>query len=306
MAIALRAGREGAGVTAVEVNLKFIWEVIQRIKIGETGLAYVIDKDGSLVAHPDISLVLQKTDFSALPQVKAALQAQPAAPGETQEDRGIISEARDRNGRAVLTAFARIEALDWYVFVEQATAEAYRPLYASLARGGVLLVAGLLLSILVGLIFARRMTNPIRQQRIAPLRSAPGGRPDQEDRRSHRDESCRSRRAVQQDGRGPEGVLRGTGAQGRGAHGGIEIDASTADGDCRNPAGDQRHDYRRPTGVRCHRAELPQAVRWQPRRAGAGERGPDRVPGTRHGGRIAQGARFPSARPRQRRRTLRA
>ncbi|OGA60767.1 MAG: hypothetical protein A3F77_07595 [Betaproteobacteria bacterium RIFCSPLOWO2_12_FULL_67_28] len=162
MAIAMRAGREGAGVTAVEVNLKFIWEVIQRIKIGETGLAYVLDRDGSLVAHPDISLVLQKTDFSALPQVTAALQAPPAAPGETQEDRSILSEARDRDGRSVLTAFARIESLDWYVFVEQATAEAYKPLYASLARSGVLLVAGLLLSILVGLIFARRMTNPIR------------------------------------------------------------------------------------------------------------------------------------------------
>ena len=162
MAIAMRAGREGAGVTAVEVNLKFIWEVIQRIKIGETGLAYVVDKDGSLVAHPDISLVLQKTDFSALPQVRAALQARPAAAGEAPEEVPVISDARDRNGRSVLTAFARIDALDWYVFVEQPTAEANKPLYASLARSGALLVGGLLLSILAGLVFARRMTDPIR------------------------------------------------------------------------------------------------------------------------------------------------
>ena len=62
----------------------------------------------------------------------------------------------------MLTAFARIEPLDWYVFVEQATAEAYKPLYASLARTGALLFGGLLLSILVGLVFARRMTDPIR------------------------------------------------------------------------------------------------------------------------------------------------
>jgi len=162
MAIALRAGREGAGVAAVEVNLKFIWEVIQRIKIGETGLAYVLNKDGNLVAHPDISLVLQKTDLSALPQVKAALQAKPAAPGEAAEERPLIAEARDRSGRSVLTAFARIEPLDWYVFVEQATSEAYKPLYASLARSGALLLGGLLLSILAGLVFARRMTDPIR------------------------------------------------------------------------------------------------------------------------------------------------
>jgi len=159
MAIALRAA--GGGVSAVEVNLKFIWEVIQRIKIGEAGLAYVVNKDGHLIAHPDISLVLQKTDFSTLPQVKDALQAKPAAPGEPPRER-TLGEARDRSGRSVITAHAHIEPLDWYVFVEQPTAEAYKPLYASLARSGVLLVAGLLLSILVGLVFARRMTNPIR------------------------------------------------------------------------------------------------------------------------------------------------
>ena len=159
MAIALRAA--GGGVSAVEVNLKFIWEVIQRIRIGETGLAYVVNKDGNLIAHPDISLVLQKTDFSTLPQVKNALEAKSASPVESQE-RQMLGEARDRNGRPVITAYARIEPLDWYVFVEQPTSEAYKPLYASLARSGALLVAGLFLSILVGLVFARRMTNPIR------------------------------------------------------------------------------------------------------------------------------------------------
>ena len=64
MAIAMRAGREGAGVTAVEVNLKFIWEVVQQIKIGKKGHAYVVDGRGRLVAHPDNSLVLQKTELS--------------------------------------------------------------------------------------------------------------------------------------------------------------------------------------------------------------------------------------------------
>ena len=53
MAIAVRAGREGAGVTAVEVNLKFMWEVIQRIRIGRTGYAYVVNAEGHLIAHPD-------------------------------------------------------------------------------------------------------------------------------------------------------------------------------------------------------------------------------------------------------------
>ena len=161
MAIAMRAGREGAGVTAVEVNLKFIWEVIQQIKIGQKGHAYVVDKDGHLVAHPDISLVLQKTDLSMLPQVKGAI-AGPAAAGEEAQE---TAEARDRAGGQVLTAHARIDPLEWTVFVEQPIAEAYAPLYAPLIRIGILLLLGLVLSLLASLALARYMVRPINALR---------------------------------------------------------------------------------------------------------------------------------------------
>ncbi len=156
MAIAMRAGREG-GVTAVEVNLKFLWEVVQQIKIGKTGYAYVVNKDGHLVAHPDISLVLQKTDLSMLPQVKAAIAGPVPAAGEDRP----ASEARDRSGGGVLTAHAPIESLGWSVFVEQPIREAYAPLYAPLIRIGILLLLGLVLSVLASLALARYMVRPI-------------------------------------------------------------------------------------------------------------------------------------------------
>ena len=43
-------------VIVAEVNLKFIWDVVSRIKIGEKGKAYVVDGNGFLVADPDIGL----------------------------------------------------------------------------------------------------------------------------------------------------------------------------------------------------------------------------------------------------------
>lgn len=54
---------ETIGVLIAQVNLKYIWDVISRIKVGEAGYAYVVSGEGDLIAHPNISLVLQKRNL---------------------------------------------------------------------------------------------------------------------------------------------------------------------------------------------------------------------------------------------------
>ena len=39
-------------VTAAEINLKFIWDVVSQIRVGRLGQAYVVDRQGHLIAHP--------------------------------------------------------------------------------------------------------------------------------------------------------------------------------------------------------------------------------------------------------------
>ena len=77
MTLSLAGTRRDAGVSIAEVNLKLIWDVVSQIKVGEKGSAYVIDRQGRLIAHPDISLVLRNTDMSRLPQVRAARPERP-------------------------------------------------------------------------------------------------------------------------------------------------------------------------------------------------------------------------------------
>ena len=72
MTLAIAGTRRDAGVSVAEVNLKLIWDVVSQIKVGERGHAYVVDAQGRLIAHPDISLVLRNTDMSRLAQVNAA------------------------------------------------------------------------------------------------------------------------------------------------------------------------------------------------------------------------------------------
>jgi signal transduction histidine kinase/DNA-binding response OmpR family regulator/HAMP domain-containing protein len=168
MTIAVPSGEYGVEVTAAEVKLTAIWDVISQIKVGQAGYAYAVDSLGHLIAHPDISLVLQKRDLSSLPQVKAARAASPAA----GEGAGMI--ATSLGGGRVLTAHASIAPLRWSVLVEQPLSEAFAPLRASIFRSASLFVFGLVLSILASVGLARRMVAPIRTLQAGAARVGAG------------------------------------------------------------------------------------------------------------------------------------
>ena len=167
MTLSLAGTRRDAGVSIAEVNLKLIWDVVSRIKVGERGQAYVVDRRGRLIAHPDISLVLRNTDMTRLAQVQAA-QRGTAAP----EDE--IPTATDLQGRTVLTAFAPVAPLGWTVFVELPLGEAYQPLMASIQRSALVLLAALCLAAVAGIFLARRMVVPIQALRTGAARIGSG------------------------------------------------------------------------------------------------------------------------------------
>ena len=168
MTLSMSGTRRDAGVSVAEVNLKFIWDVITQIQVGEKGYAFVVDAGGRLIAHPDISLVLRNTDMTRLAHVQAAR----GGAGDRPADR--IRVASDIKGQRVLTAHATAAPLRWTVFVELPEVEAYAPLYSTLKRSGLLLLAGLGLAFLAGLFLARRMLVPIQALRQGATRIGAG------------------------------------------------------------------------------------------------------------------------------------
>ena len=127
---------------------------MSEIKVGETGYAYVVDARGRLVSHPEMSLVLQMTDMSRLPQVQAATAS--GAPPQ-----GFADNAHALDGSAVLAAYAKIAPLNWTVFVEQPRAEAIAPLSDSIERSALILLIALALAVTAGVFAARRLVAPI-------------------------------------------------------------------------------------------------------------------------------------------------
>jgi len=154
MTVSIRGMGEKAPVTVAELNLKFIWDVVSRIRIGQKGKAYVLDSNGLLVADPDIGLVLRKTSFASLPHVQAA------AADDALDEQAMVS--RNLLGDTVLTSMVPIKPLGWKVFVEQPIGEVYAKLNASFLRAGILLLAGLVVSAVAASVLARNMVQPIR------------------------------------------------------------------------------------------------------------------------------------------------
>ena len=153
LTIAVPWGEGAPEVAAAEVDLKAIWQVISRIHVGRSGYAYVVDKRGILVAHPDMSAVLQKRDLSNLPQIRATQGA--SVPEGVTETEGL-------QGGRVVTSHAAIEPLGWLVFAEQPLAEAFAPLQGAIVLSTIFFVIGLGLSVLASVLLARRMVEPIR------------------------------------------------------------------------------------------------------------------------------------------------
>ena len=145
MTLSLAGTRRDTGVSIAQVNLKLIWDVVSKIKVGEHGRAYVVDSDGRLIAHPDISLVLRNTDMSRLAQVKGARRVLRLRPSRKR----TISA-----GHKVLTAYAPVDPLGWFVFVETPIEEAYAPLYRSILRTGYVLLGALVLAFIAGMFLA--------------------------------------------------------------------------------------------------------------------------------------------------------
>ena len=168
MTLSLAGTRRDTGVSIAQVNLKLIWDVLSKIKFAGHGRAYVVDADGRLIAHPDISLVLRNTDMSQLAQVKSA---RTAVAGSAAEQ---VQEAVDIDGHKVLTASAPVSPLGWHVFVETPIEEAYAPLYAALERTALVLLGALALAFAAGLMLARRMVVPIQALRAGAARLGSG------------------------------------------------------------------------------------------------------------------------------------
>jgi signal transduction histidine kinase/CheY-like chemotaxis protein len=149
------------GTLMAEVNLKFMWDLVESMKIGRKGFAYVVDKQGYLLAFKDISRVLKRESLLHVKEIKKYMA------GETSGHNGGIAVEKGIERNFVVTSHTPLGSPDWAVFIELPVAEAYASVINGVMLSLIAMVLSFILAVWAGLYFSKRITRPIIRLRDA-------------------------------------------------------------------------------------------------------------------------------------------
>ncbi|MGA2914941.1 MAG: ATP-binding protein [Sedimentisphaerales bacterium] len=160
--------RDFRGVLLAEVNLKFMWDLVGSIKVGKTGLAYVVDRQGDLIAFDDISRILKGENLAYIGEVSEF----------TGSDKSPVSDeagiAKGIQGNYVVSSYAPLGMPDWAVVVELPVREAYQPVITAIKLTAFTILLSFTLAIIAGVYLSKRLTKPIIDLRDAAIKIGEG------------------------------------------------------------------------------------------------------------------------------------
>jgi signal transduction histidine kinase/CheY-like chemotaxis protein len=159
------AFREDRGETAALVNMKFISDYVAQMRFGQTGQAFVVDRSGYVIAHPDLRIVLQRINVSSHPHIAAMF---------TAPDGDRLAGGAAFDGTTAEFAAEPIGRTGWWTVVQQSRDEMLAPVRQAAYRLVALTVIGLLWAGLLALWLARHLSSPILELRQAAARIGEG------------------------------------------------------------------------------------------------------------------------------------
>ncbi len=148
--IPIRRFDERVGTLIGEIDLTSIWNLVDEIKIGERGRAFIISRTGELIAHPEKRKVIQKSQVLD-PDILLNLEQH----FETSHFFTSI------DGEEMLGTFAYLEAFDWVVVIEQPVSEAYEVATRMLYQVFIFVGLVIIIAILLAYLLEKRITAPI-------------------------------------------------------------------------------------------------------------------------------------------------
>jgi GAF domain-containing protein/HAMP domain-containing protein len=154
------------GVVAARVRMTVFRDAVTNLRFGRTGQAYVISREGTVVAHQEPTAMLAATSLAGRPEFEALRQA----PNWTWSGSYI-----NFKGEAVIGLTAPIAGTDWLIVMEISQAETTTISRTALLllAGGLVLLGGLMVLVTGGFI-GRLVLRPLAELRNGALRIGRG------------------------------------------------------------------------------------------------------------------------------------
>ena len=173
VALPVHEGERLAAVLVARLALHTIWQQMDGLRIEKTGRGVLLDRDGSIIAHPLRQVVYQHLTHEQWERL--------------HDESGFI-EWIDADGKEWIAGFAAIPELGWTVVVEQEGAEAFSLVVRMRNHIGVITLVSVGVAVLLGFLLLRSITKPLDRFAGALHEFGQGQLPATEDLRSRKDE----------------------------------------------------------------------------------------------------------------------
>ena len=143
---------ETIGVVAADISLKTISDRVADAEVGESGYTFITDEDGTIIAHPDQSLVNDQVNADQFLDISGALDGR--------------SESIEYNyeGEERLASYVPLPQINGSIFAQIPVEEAYQA-RNSVRKQIILFSLGILILIIISIIIyvSRNLVKPIME-----------------------------------------------------------------------------------------------------------------------------------------------
>ena len=156
------------GILIAELKLASMWNLVDGLKVGNTGYAYVVNKQGNLIAFRDTNRAMKGEKVSTIKPVNEFILNPASTPAnEASTYTGI-------NGTEVVGTYASLGTPDWAVVTELPWQEAYQRSIQNIEVSIAILLVIAVLAGLMGTLVARRLAEPLLDLSIVAAEVAGG------------------------------------------------------------------------------------------------------------------------------------
>jgi rsbT co-antagonist protein RsbR len=157
------------GALIATVNARFLWDALKRQLPFREGIAYIVNRDGDLLACTDTARVLRGDTAVDIPVVQAAFARDRSGSLQTLHYTGLT-------GVEVVGSYEALRDPAWAVVVEVPRTVAYRDIVNDIGVSALILLSAAVVSGGIGVYLARWLSAPLHRLTRLAERIAAGER----------------------------------------------------------------------------------------------------------------------------------